>query len=179
MFKEQMNKIKSLMVKNNVEDKEKKSDKKKIENLAFFLVLLIVTLITINVILKDDDTEKENVDSQYKELAKEETSVNNRLSHDELEEKIEHILGTMSGVGKVNVLVTYSQTSEVVAMYNEDNSTTHTSETDSEGGTREANEENIKREVIFTNENRLKCSSNSNYNKSEDRRSYCYSRGSK
>lgn len=39
-------------------------------------------------------------------------------------------------------------------MYNEDSSTTHTSETDSAGGTREANEENIKKEVIFTDDGR-------------------------
>lgn len=55
--------------------------------------------------------------------------------------------------GKVNVLVTYSQTSEVVAMYNENNSTSHTSETDSEGGTRTTEEETINKEVIFTDEN--------------------------
>lgn len=51
-------------------------------------------------------------------------------------------------------------------MYNEDNSTSHTSETDSEGGTREAKEENIKKEVIFTNEGRFTSSCNSDYYKS-------------
>ena len=60
--------------------------------------------------------------------------------------------------GKVNVLVTYSQSSEVVAMYNENNSTSITSETDSSGGSRTVEEENIKKEVIFTNEGRFKCS---------------------
>ncbi len=54
--------------------------------------------------------------------------------------------------GEVNVLITYSQSSEVVAMYNENNSSSQTSETDSEGGTRESKEENTKKEVIFTNE---------------------------
>lgn len=68
--------------------------------------------------------------------------------------------------GEVNVLITYSQSSEVVAMYNENNSTSHTSETDSEGGTREAKEENIKKEVIFTNEGRLTSSCNPDYYKS-------------
>lgn len=37
-------------------------------------------------------------------------------------------------------------------MYNENNSVSHTSETDSEGGTRTVEEEETKKEVIFTNE---------------------------
>lgn len=51
------------------------------------------------------------------------------------------------------MLVTYSKTSEVVAMYNENNSSSHTSETDSEGGTRVSEEETTNKEVIFTDEN--------------------------
>ncbi len=54
--------------------------------------------------------------------------------------------------GKVNVLVTYSQTSEVIAMYNENNSVSHTSETDSAGGSRTVEEETKNKEVIFTDE---------------------------
>lgn len=56
--------------------------------------------------------------------------------------------------GRVNVLVTYSKSQEIVAMYNENNSTSTTSETDSEGGNRKVEEESIKKEVIFTDENR-------------------------
>ena len=53
MFKEQMNKLKSLIIKNtNEEGQGKKTNKRKIENLVFFLVILIVTLIAINTILR-------------------------------------------------------------------------------------------------------------------------------
>ena len=55
--------------------------------------------------------------------------------------------------GKVKVLVTYSTSSEVIAMYNEDNSVSSTNETDSEGGSRVSSEETSKKEVIFTDEN--------------------------
>lgn len=58
------------------------------------------------------------------------------------------------GYGRANVLITYSKTSEIVAMYNENNSTSHTQETDSSGGSRTVEEENLKKEVIFTNDNR-------------------------
>ena len=56
--------------------------------------------------------------------------------------------------GKVSVLVTYSQSSEVVAMYNENNSAKITTETDSSGGNRKIEEENTKKEVIFTDDGR-------------------------
>ena len=42
MFKEQMNKIKSLILKNNEETKEEGKNKKKIENLVAFLVIIII-----------------------------------------------------------------------------------------------------------------------------------------
>ncbi len=38
-------------------------------------------------------------------------------------------------------------------MYNENNTTSHTSETDSEGGTRTVEEQGTNKEVIFTEEN--------------------------
>ena len=61
MFKEQINKIKSLYLKKTEgkgEEKEErlkeggKTNKRKIENMAVFLIILIVTLIAINAILK-------------------------------------------------------------------------------------------------------------------------------
>lgn len=73
--------------------------------------------------------------------------------NDELEEKLEKILQTMIGVGEVNVLITYTQSSEVIAMYNENNTVSQTTETDSNGGTRTVEEQGINKEVIFTEEN--------------------------
>ena len=101
MFKEQMNKIKNMFIKNTEDSKEVKNNKKKIENLVAFLVIIIITLIAINVILKDDNEISKENDSQYKELAQEVIpSSNNKrdVKNNELEEKIEKILNTMSGV---------------------------------------------------------------------------------
>ncbi len=99
MFKEQINKIKALFKKDNNTDKQN-DNKKKIENLIAFLIILIITLIAINMILKEDDNTSENTVSQYKELATEEKESvsSNETSSNELEEKIERILETMSGV---------------------------------------------------------------------------------
>jgi len=125
MFKE---KVKSL-----VEKKTKGNSKKTIENLIVFLVLLIITVVSINVILgnKNNVSKETPKNETYKVLAQD---VNNStISEPEaynLEEKLEDILSKISGVGKVQVLITYSETSEVVAMHNQVTNISKTEETD-------------------------------------------------
>jgi len=124
-------------VKSLVEKKTKGNSKKTIENLIVFLVLLIITVVSINVIWGNkNSTSKENPTNEtYKVLAQD---VNNStISEPEeynLEEKLEDILSKISGVGKVQVLITYSETSEVVAMHNEVTNISKTEETDTNRG---------------------------------------------
>ena len=92
MFKEQMNKIKSLIIKKDDTNKNQKNDKRKIENLIVFLIVLIITLIAINMILKGGQKQNEDTDSPYKELATENTVSTKEVSYNELEMKIEAIL---------------------------------------------------------------------------------------
>ncbi len=97
MFKEQMNKIKSLIVRNTYNEGDIKPSKKKMENLVAFLIILIVTLIVMNTILNGDKKNKnETKESLYKELATDSKASSTKA--DDLEARIEHILGTMSGV---------------------------------------------------------------------------------
>lgn len=102
MFKEQMNKFKSLILKKTNENTEDgKANKRKIENLVVFLIILIITLIAINTILGNDKEEKaDDDDSHYKVLA--DTNVNNEKenSGSDLEKRLENILETMVGVRK-------------------------------------------------------------------------------
>lgn len=125
MFKD---KIKSLVAK-----KTQGNNKKTVENLVVFLVLLIITIIAMNVIWGKEETEnKESTQDSYKVLA--ETQNNSNISEDDaynLEKELEDILSKISGVGKVQVLITYSETSEVVAMHNEVKNTSKTEESDS------------------------------------------------
>ena len=121
-------KIKSL-----VETKMKGNSKKTIENLIVFLILLIITIIAINLIWGGKkDNSGDEVQEGYKVLAQD-VSNSNILESKEynLENELEDILSKISGVGKVQVLVTYSETSQVVAMHNETNSSSKTEETDS------------------------------------------------
>lgn len=125
MLKEQMNKIINIF-KNN-----EGNNKKKIENLVVFVIILIITIIVINMILKDNKKEgKTETNSIGKTLAKENT-ISQSSTKDELQENLETILSKIDGVGKTNVLITYSQSSETIAMYNEDSTKSDTEEADS------------------------------------------------
>lgn len=123
------NKIKSL-----VEKKTEGNTKKTIENLIVFLVLLIITIISINIIWGKQDKEKSQNPTQddYKVLAQDSNDGNiSEANEYNLEKKLEDILSKISGVGKVQVLITYSETSEVVAMHNQTKNISKTEESDS------------------------------------------------
>ena len=62
--------------------------------------------------------------------------------------KLENILTKINGVGKVSVLLTYSESSTVVPIYNISQSTSTTEEKDTSGGTRTITSEDNKKDVI-------------------------------
>lgn len=121
-------KIKSLMTK-----EQEKDSKKKIENLVVFVLILVVTIIIINSIWNGEkkETPKESVTSNNgKQLATKDVSESDENEND-IETKLEKILSNINGVGKVKVLVTYSESSQVVAMYNENSKNSQVEEKDS------------------------------------------------
>ena len=153
-----MNKLFESIKKNMAKNLEG-NNKKNIENLVVFLILLIVTIIAINTIWgKNDSNEKqENSSMSYTKLADNldtKTSSNN-IKNDEynLEDELETILGKIYGVGKVQVLITYSETSEIVAMYNEKKTSSNTEETDVNGGTRKIEQLDNDKEIIYEEKN--------------------------
>lgn len=139
-------KIKQLTSK--IEDGD---NKKKIENLVIFLVILIVTLISINLIWGGSSKQENTVSNQNKKLAAENSEINNNVleAQDTLSVQLEDILKQIDGVGKVKVLITYSQTSQTIPMYNEDTTQKDTEEKDTSGGTRKVVETDVQREIIY------------------------------
>lgn len=122
-------------------------EKKKIENLVVLVLVIIITVVAINYIWNGNKKENKIVtEDSTKKLAenKEEDS-----KSDDLEMKLENILAKINGVGNVKVLVTYSQTSRVIPMYDEDSTQTTTEETDLSGGTRITNEISSKKDIIY------------------------------
>ena len=146
MFKE---KIKQLTSKT-----DEGNNKKKIENLVFLIIILIVVLVEINFIWNDKKENVKTTDNNKKLAIQEETK---KDSDSDLKEQLEDILQNINGVGKVKVLITYSQTSQVLPLYNEDTSKKDTEEKDKTGGTRIVTETDTKKDVIFqeTNGNKM------------------------
>lgn len=141
--------------KNNQEE-EGGNNKRKIENLVFFVVLLIITIIMINLIWNGNkQVIKQENNTSSKQLANADnlTSNNREIVSDNLTEQLETILSKMQGVGEVKVFVNYSETSEVVAMYNETTKTSNTEENDTSGGTRKIQETDSQKDIIYQEEN--------------------------
>ncbi len=123
------------MIKEKIEEiiKINGNNKKKTENTIFLIIVLIITIIIINFILKDDKKEikDENMVDTYKTLASNKISQEESENSNDLQKQLENILKTIKGVGKVNVFISYSESSKTIAMYDEKTTTSSTEETDS------------------------------------------------
>lgn len=128
-------------IKNIFNNKEKR-----IENLFSFLIILVITLIVINKIIKDDKTNNEFKNELGAELATEKNEYT--VEEDDLEKKLEKILQKINGVGKVSVLLTYTESSKLIPIYNINSSTSIIEEKDTSGGTRKTETKNNQKDAI-------------------------------
>ncbi len=147
-------KLKQLLNKNDEE--QEGNDKSKIENLVFFVIILIITIVVINIIWNGNKkTNNGDVNTSSKQLARKNQTINveNTNTTEGLEEKLEIILSKIQGVGEVKVFVNYSESSEVVAMYNENSKVSNTEESDTSGGTRKIQETDSQKDIIYKEEN--------------------------
>ena len=148
MFKDKLNKFFK-----NKED-AKGNENKKVENLVFFVIISVITIVIINFIWSGSKTDNkqvnENTDVNNKKLANvTEENTDEVEDTNNLEEKLEEILSKIQGVGEVKVCVNYSESSEVVAMFDENSSTSTTEETDTEGGVRKIEQTETNKNVIY------------------------------
>jgi len=139
-------------------------NKKSIENLVVFVIILVATIIFINYIWNGDKKKNNSPSSNQNTILAENTNqpvniTNNGESDvsgnmgNSLEKQLENILKNLEGVEDVNVLITYSETNKIVPMYNEDNSQSTTKEEDTQGGVRTINENSTKKEVVYQENN--------------------------
>lgn len=152
MFRDKLNKI--------IGSKDSKHDGKdgrKIENLVVFAIILIITIIVINVIWNGDEKKstKDTTKDYSKKLASNTTTeeTSEVCESSDLEKKLENILSKIQGVGKVKVFINYSQSSETVAMYNENSKVSQTEETDTSGGKRVIQSTDSQKDIVFKEEN--------------------------
>lgn len=138
------------------------NQKKKIENLVFFLILLVIVVIAINLIWnpKEDKNSNNTIINSEKQfvsqttntttLANEDNVTNNQNQEYILKSDLEKILSNIEGAGKVQVMITYTESSEIKAMFNENVKESTTEETDSSGGVRTILQTDSSKEVVYT-----------------------------
>ena len=147
-------KLKKLLNQNNQE--QEGNDKKKIENLVFFIILLIITLVIINIIWngnkKTNNQDNNNASKKLADINYNNTIQSSTQSTDNLEEKLENILSKIQGVGEVKICINYSESSELVAMYNETSKVSTTEETDTSGGVRKIEETDSQKDIVYNEE---------------------------
>lgn len=158
MLKEKLDKLKLMFNKKNnaeIEAEGPINNKRKIENLAVFLVILIITIVIINFIWndKDETTNNNQTTTSNKKLA--EKNINETLDAkadstiSNIKDELEDILTNINGVGKVKVMITYASSETTIPVFNEESSEENTEETDSEGGTRKVTQTDVRKEVIY------------------------------
>ena len=139
--------LKDLFKKSGNEDEQKR----KMENIVVFIIILIITVLVINSMWSKDKESTENkVTDSSKVLAN--TDTTEGRTEEELEDKLADILETINGVGKVKVLIKYSESSSVVAMYNETSLESKSEEKNGDGETKNTTETENKKEIVYTDE---------------------------
>lgn len=119
-----------------------KDENKRTENLIFFLIVLVITLILINRIMVEDKSTNTPKDSDYVELA------STQVVQNDLEKRLESILSKISGVGNVEVLITYSESSSISPLYNETSSISISEEKVEAGNTKTTETNESQREIL-------------------------------
>ena len=153
MFKD---KLKAMISKN--EGESEGNNKKKIENLVFLVIILIITIVIINYIWNGNkSSDKTITNSAGKQLAttkdgQNQNNIQSVATNTNLEERLETILSNINGVGDVKVFINYSESSETVAMYNENSKTSVTEETDTSGGVRKVETTDSQKEIVYQEE---------------------------
>lgn len=132
---------------------ENKNNKKTIENLVAFVIILIATIIFINYVWNDDNNKTNNTNGVVAKEESHNSSTQNissvSTSANTLENQLETILEKLQGVEDVSVLITYEETNKVVPIYNQDSQESLTQEEDVQGGVRTINQNSTKKEVVY------------------------------
>lgn len=127
---------------------------KKTNNNEFIRNILIIFIIGIMIFILADMLnagKKKTIDNRENSVEEPAYSIPSDYST-VLEKKLEEILSQLKGVGKVNVMITLEETTEIVPAFNTTKNNETTKETDSQGGTREIVREDMTIQVVTGDE---------------------------
>jgi stage III sporulation protein AG len=126
--------------------------KKLIENTAVVIIIGVIIIIAGSTLFGHKDNRKDNsvpetAATDNRTFRTDGTEI--RTDAEDIETRLQTILSQIQGVGKVDVMVTYSATSEKVPAYDVKRSQDETDEKDSEGGTRKMRAEEYESNLVY------------------------------
>lgn len=128
--------------------------KKTIYNFIAIITACIILLISWSVFFPNENKKTEEVNRLEKSTIEKE---NEEFTYTaSMDERLEKILSQITGVGEVDVMITYETSTEVVPASNVTKSLQTTKESDSQGGTRTTTQENITEQIVTVSGNDYK-----------------------
>ena len=89
---------------------------KRIENLISLFIILVITMLIINNIIEEDNTNKEK--NFQNEIITNTIEFATVSDGNDLEARLENILESIYGISNVHVMITYSESNVIVPVYN-------------------------------------------------------------
>lgn len=131
-----------------IKDLIKGQDRKKlIENTAIVIIIGIILIIAGSTFFANK--QQSSKQEPRKSSESEEVSKQVASGGDATEIRLRTLLSQIQGVGKVDVMITYSSDGENVPAYDTNRKTSRTDEKDSEGGTRNISEDESENTLVY------------------------------
>jgi stage III sporulation protein AG len=132
---------------------ESKNRKKLIENAVVIIIIGIIIIIAGGVFFSGNKAKPDqDIPSQGLDAVETGKSIN-AVDTDATEEKLKAILSQMEGVGKVDVMITYTAGKENVPAYDIKKNESSTNEKDSGGGTRNISQSEYNSTIVYEDQN--------------------------
>ncbi len=133
-----------------IKDWINRQDRKKlIENTAVVIIIGVIIIIAGSAML-NPKKESEEPSARLDERTTGDAETNQPAGYgNETEMRLKTLLSQIQGVGRVDVMITYSASRESVPAYDIKKAGSNTEEKDSEGGTRKAREEEYESELAY------------------------------
>ncbi|HEX2946434.1 MAG TPA: stage III sporulation protein AG [Clostridia bacterium] len=131
-------------IKNFIQGQDKK---KLIENTAIVIIIGIILIIAGSALFAGKP--RNAVQEPRKQTENADIQVQNSGGADTTEARLRTLLSQMQGVGRVDVMITYSAEGEDIPAYDTNRKTSRTDEKDSEGGTRNTYEDESDNTLVY------------------------------
>ena len=112
-----------------------------------WLILVLAGILILIIALPTDTKGKKQAEEAKENISKENNTM--EASKDEIEQKLEDILGKIDGAGEVKVMITYQDSGTQVVEKDKNTSANSVEESDSTGGVRSTKEQQLQESTVY------------------------------